>query len=392
MNKFTVFLTKNYTPVFVVYVLLSLVAPIQGILLGMHMSPDGVLITNYNNFMIFKQSFYHLIENKDLYIRYPEEHWDLYKYSPSFALLFAPLAVLPEYLGVILWDVLNAMVLFLAIIKLPYITEKHKISMLFILTVETMTSMQNEQSNALIAGLLIFAFIFMEKRNYLIATLFIVLTVYIKLFGIVAFSLFLLYPKRMKFIVYSAFWMILFAFLPLIIVSPEQLKILYQSWGHTLANDHSASLGLSVLGWLHSWFGFAANKNILLLIGMIIFMLPFVIIKNYKDYPFRLMILASVLIWVVIFNHKAESPTFVLAMSGVAIWFFAQKRKMGDKVLLVLAIVFTSLSVTDIFPPFIRFGFFRAYDVKVIPCILIWGKLIYDLMIYKPLASIETGT
>jgi len=392
MNKFTVFLTKNYKPVFVVYVLLALVAPIQGILLGMHMSHDGILITNYNNFMIFKQSFFHLVENKDLYIRYPEEHWDLYKYSPSFALLFVPLAILPEYLGVILWDVLNAAVLFFAIKMLPHITEKHKIAMLFILTVETMTSMQNEQSNALIAGLFIFAFIFMEKRNYLVATLFIVLTIYIKLFGVVAFSLFLLYPKRMKFIAYSAFWMVLFAVLPLVVVSPDQLKFLYQSWAHLLVNDHSASYGLSVLGWLHTWFKLAADKNISLLIGAGIFMFPFVMIRNYKDYSFRLMILASILIWVVIFNHKAESPTFVLAMSGVAIWFFAQKRKMGDKVLLALAIVFTSLSVTDIFPPFIRFGFFRAYGVKVIPCILIWGKLIYDLLIYRSLGGVRTET
>ena len=392
MNKFTVFLTKNYKPVFVVYVLLALVAPIQGILLGMHMSHDGILITNYNNFMIFKQSFFHLVENKDLYIRYPEEHWDLYKYSPSFALLFVPLAILPEYLGVILWDVLNAAVLFFAIKLLPHITEKHKIAMLFILTVETMTSMQNEQSNALIAGLFIFVFIFMEKRNYLVATLFIVLTIYIKLFGVVAFSLFLLYPKRMKFIAYSAFWMVLFAVLPLVVVSPDQLKFLYQSWAHLLVNDHSASYGLSVLGWLHTWFKLAVDKNILLLVGVVIFMLPFVMIRNYKDYFFRLMILASILIWVVIFNHKAESPTFVLAMSGVAIWFFAQKRKMGDKVLLALAIVFTSLSVTDIFPPFIRFGFFRAYGVKVIPCILIWGKLIYDLLIYRSLDGVRTET
>ena len=383
MNKFSIFLTKNYIPVFVVYVLLSLVAPIQGILLGMHLSHDGVMITNYNNFMIFKQSFFHLIENKDLYITYPEEYWDLYKYSPAFSLLFAPLALLPEYAGVIIWDMLNAMVLFFAIKKLPNINEKHKIIMLFILTVETMTSMQNEQSNALIAGLFIFAFVFMEKRNYFVASLFIVLTIYIKLFGFVAFSLFLFYPKRIKFIAYSSFWMVLFALVPLVVVSPDQLKFLYQSWGHMLTNDHSISYGLSVLGWLHTWFDLAINKNILLLGGIIIFMIPFVKIKNYKDYTFRVMILASILIWVVIFNHKAESPTFILAMSGVVLWFFAQKRKMGDKILLALAIVFTSLSVTDIFPQFIRFDFFKPFVIKVVPCIIIWGKLIYDLLIYK---------
>jgi hypothetical protein len=46
----------------------------------------------------------------------------------------------------------------------------------------------------------------------------------------------------------------------------------------------------------------------------------------------------------------------------------------------VLAFVFTTLSPTDLFPPFIRNEFFWPYVVKAVPCILIWGKVIYDLL------------
>lgn len=42
----------------------------------------------YNNYVIFKMSFPHLVNNEDLYIVQPEEHWDLYKYTPTFAVLF----------------------------------------------------------------------------------------------------------------------------------------------------------------------------------------------------------------------------------------------------------------------------------------------------------------
>ena len=49
--------------------------------------PNGITYTHYNNYIIFKQSYFHLIENKDLYTLYPNEHWDYYKYSPTFSLL-----------------------------------------------------------------------------------------------------------------------------------------------------------------------------------------------------------------------------------------------------------------------------------------------------------------
>ena len=163
--------------------------------------------TAYNNYLIFKQSFFHLIEGKDLFILYPKEHWDLYKYSPTFSLMMAPLAILPDVVGLFIWNLLNALVLFFGIKKLQLPArfkgiEFSKISMFIILFVglELMTSLQNEQSNGLLAGLIILAFVFLEKEKIWLGTLCITLTFYIKIFGIVAFALFLVYPQKGKFI------------------------------------------------------------------------------------------------------------------------------------------------------------------------------------------------
>lgn len=90
--------------------------------------------------------------------------------------------------------------------------------------------------------------------------------------------------------------------------------------------------------------------------------------------------LASLLIWVVIFNHKAESPTFVIAMSGVALWYYAMPRKNMDMVLAIIALVFTSLSVTDLFPPFLRESFVYPYAIKAFPCILVWLRIVHELL------------
>src|SRR5678816_1138716 len=48
-----------------------------------------------NNFRIFRAASRHLLAGADLYAAYPAEHFDFYKYSPTFALLFAPFAYVP---------------------------------------------------------------------------------------------------------------------------------------------------------------------------------------------------------------------------------------------------------------------------------------------------------
>jgi hypothetical protein len=361
------------------YFVVTVVASLAEIAKGSRTIGD-LPYTHYNNYLIFKHSFFHLIHGQDLYTLYPQEYFDLYKYSPTFAALMGPLAYLPDFLGLVLWNLLNALVLFFAIRQLPNVLEPIKVSVLWFILLETLTSVQNAQSNALMAGLIIFACCFLEKRNVSLAALCLVLTVYIKLFGLVAFVLFLLYPRKGAFIAYSIGWTVLLALLPLVFVSCGQLQFLYFSWLSLLASDHSASLGLSVMGWLESWFGVAVDKNGVVLAGAALLCLPLLRRKAYQYAQFRLLMLASVLIWVVIFNHKAESPTFVIAISGVALWYFPQVRTRENFVLLCLAFVFTCLSPTDLFPASLRRNLVNAYTLKAVPCIFIWFKLLYDLM------------
>ncbi len=345
--------------------------------------PGGIEYTRYNNYVIFKQSYFHLIENKDLYQLYPSEQWDYYKYSPTFSLLMAPMASLPDSLGLFIWNLLNVLILFFAIWKLPPRTNKTALFMIGFMLIELITSIQNSQSNGLIAGLLIFAFLFLEKKQIALASLFIVLAVFIKPFGLVAFTLFIFYPGKGKAIIYTIAWLLLFAMLPLMVVSASQLSFLYKSWLNLLQNDHSASAGLSVAGWLQSWFGLEW-KNVVVITGAALFCLPFLNYKYFNELKFRLFYLSSILIWVVIFNHKAESPTFIIAICGVVIWFFSQPRKMENVILLITVFIFTVLSPTDMFPRSVREHYVVPYVLKAVPCILVWFKITLDLIFYRP--------
>lgn len=381
--KQTALLQKTWFP-FAALLLIVIIITAQSIYAPVKFFENtGVQITQYNNYIIFKQSFFHLIHQKDLYCLYPQEHWDLYKYSPAFALLMAPMAMLPDFAGLLLWNLLNAFVLLWAFRQLPNLAERKKLLLTAFVLLELITSLQNEQSNALIAGLIILAFIQMEKKNVLWATLFIVLTVVIKLFGLAAFALFLFYPDKIKTAIYTLGWIIFFTIIPLVAVEVNQLLFLYKSWWQLLQNDHSVSYGLSVAGWLYTWFGLNL-KNFTVIAGAFLFCIPLIRFQLYKQFRFRALFLSSVLLWVVLFNHKAESPTFIIAVTGAALWYFYQKQNTVNLALLILAFVLTVLSPTDLFPKSIRDNYVIPYVLKAVPCILIWFKLLADLLIMKP--------
>jgi hypothetical protein len=395
MTKIWQKIPLNYRWVLLLYILLALVATVQAFGGGLVINEiNGREYTRYNNYIIFKQSFHHLLAYKDLYREYPLEQWDLFKYSPAFALFFGLLALLPDWLGLFCWNLINGGALLLAVRYLPKLEVKAKVLLLLGIAIELLTSLQNEQSNGLMAGLIILAFGLLERRYYLWATFCLVLSIYIKVFGLVAFALFLFYPQKWKLAVYTILWSAVLLVLPLAVVDAGQLQLLYQSWLHLLGQDHSVAYGLSVMGWLKTWFHLEVAKTGVLAAGVLLFLLPLTYFRMYRDYYFRLLVLASLLVWVVIFNHMAESPSFIIAMSGVGLWYFSQQRKTENLVLFVLAFIFTMLSPTDLFPPFIRNEFFKPYVIKAVPCILIWLKISYDLIFvkYSPLEAGDLET
>jgi hypothetical protein len=176
--------------------------------------------------------------------------------------------------------------------------------------------------------------------------------------------------------------MIILAILPLMVVSFSQLIHLYQSWSYLLTNDQQSSWGISVSGLLHAIFDFKFKTGILLA-GVVLFCLPLLKYRFFSDLKFRLFFLSSILIWTVIFNHKAESPTFIIAITGVAIWFFSQKLKTVNVILVILAFFLSVLSPTDLFPAVIRKNLIAPYNLMALPCILIWLKIIFDLLFYR---------
>ncbi|HEV7705504.1 MAG TPA: hypothetical protein VGO46_14505, partial [Gemmatimonadaceae bacterium] len=86
----------------------------------------------------------------------------------------------------------------------------------------------------------------------------------------------------------------------------------------------------------------------------------------------------------VIFNHQSESPSFVIAVTGIAIWFVTTPRRWWRTTLMVLTILIVSISSTDITPKSWQQSFFVHYRLKTIPCTLVWLAMMWELLAFRP--------
>lgn len=374
----------NHNAILALYIVIAVIVSIQLVSLGTNQQfndSSNAFYTSYNNYIIFRQSFFHLIEGKDMYILHPTEYYDLYKYSPSFGLFMGLFAYLPDIVGLILWNSLNVIVLFFAIRKLPFSDRNITFFLLFII-IELVTSLQNSQSNALLAGLMIAAYTSLSRGKPQWATLWLVLATFIKVYGVVGFAMFLLFPQKPKFLLYAALWTIILLFLPLLVTTPQLLADQYISWGNMMRADQEASFGLSVMGWVQKWFGLADLKEEVTIAGMLLFFVPFLRIKQYKEPLFRILILAFIMIWVIIFNHKAESATFIIALCGICVWYFAEPATKARTFLFWMAFTFVSLSHTELFIS-IRDEVIDRFALKPFACIVIWSYILVRLLTVK---------
>jgi hypothetical protein len=126
----------------------------------------------HNNYFVYKYGFLNVIHQQTTFGPQPEHFGDLYHYGPVFALLMAPFALLPDGVGVILWVMFNAWVLYKAIKLLP-LKENQYLIILLICAHELMTSSSNVEINPLIGALIILIFVFIRYKKDLWAALMI---------------------------------------------------------------------------------------------------------------------------------------------------------------------------------------------------------------------------
>ena len=335
---------------------------------------QGVAREN-NNFRIFRAAARHLVAGSDLYAAYPAEHFDYYKYSPTFALLFAPFAYVPFPVAMLLWNALNAGALFVAIgLVLPRRAARIARVIVFL---DMLGSLQNAQSNALVAALIVLTFAAYERHHTVLGSVAAITGTYVKLFPLAAVSFAIFHARKLRVALAVLAGMLLFAALPLLVTPPDILLEQYASWRAIGARDAALNRGYAVMNVVEQLFHGGWPNWPIELAGVLLLLAPVVVQRwRWHDWELRRLYLCSVLVFCVIFNHLAESPTFVVAVTGVAIWFAAIPRpSRWEWALLGFIAVFTILASSDVMPRTIQRDFFDRYRFKAVPLIVLWFEL-----------------
>ena len=332
-----------------------------------------------NNFAIFRASFWHLLRGQDLYAAYPAEHLDLFKYSPTCALLFAPFAVVPYGVGLLLWNVLNAIALSGAIAML--LPGRAALAALLIVLLEALGALQNTQSNALVAGLMILSLVAVERDRVAGGAAALIAGATIKLFPLSAGIFGLLTPMRWRHVAWCAVIGLAFLVLPLAATSPELLRVQYDSWLAVQKQD-STKIGMA---WLGGIIEIALGRRVphapFQLFGVATIVTSAWLARRRwnDDAIIRRLLLASLLIFAVVFNHMAESPSFVIAFAGLGIWWATMPRERWRDVLVLMIVLLGSVGGSDLMPKHIRIAVHDHYQIKAVVTLIGWFALQYDL-------------
>ena len=341
---------------------------------------------SYNNFLIFRGVFFNLINQLNLYLEYPLVYKDVNLYGPLFSLVVAPFAVVPVWLGLLMWLCSLSVLLYFSVKLLP-IEDRKKIFIYWICAHELLTALFMSQFNIVIVSIILLSYTFIKKEKDWLATLLIVIGIFTKIYGVVGLALFLFSRHKIKFIGWFIFWSIIAFVLPMLITSPDYIIEQYSNWFGALQakagkNLFSTHQNISLLGIIRKVSGNEFYSDIYPIIcGCILFTLPYLRFAQYKYDGFKLGILASILLFVVLFSTGSESSTYIIAFVGVALWYVnsSEKRSNLDLALLIFAFILTSMSPSDLLPSYIRKTFVMPYALKALPCVIIWFKLIYEL-------------
>ena len=340
---------------------------------------------SHNNFLVFRGSFWHAWQGLPLYAEYPQEYWDINHYGPLFSLVIAPFAVVPEWLGLLMWCIALSLGLYVAV-RRSLLTSGQQLFVLWFCAHELLTALYMQQFNIAIAAIIVGAFFLIEKERDATAAFLIVLGTLVKIYDIVGLAFFFFSKHKVRFVAALAVWSAVMFVAPMVLSSPDYVVGQYQAWMVDLASKNSENAealmqNISLLGMTHRVTGLEFSDLWLIVPGLVMFGIPYLRINQYQNVAFRQTLLASVLMFTVLFSTGSESSGYIIALVGVVVWYTAApwQRNRWDVALMIFVFVLTSLSPSDLFPAYLRKEWVQPYALKALPVTIVWFKLCYEM-------------
>ena len=353
---------------------------------------------SHNNFLIFKGVYWHTVNGTSLYAAYPSEYSDVNHYGPLFSLIIAPFALLPEWAGMLLWLLFLSGWLFAAIYW-SGLRKSQQVYIYWYCGFTLLTALFMQQFNIAIAAIILSSFFLIEKEHEGWAAFFIVLGTLVKLYGIVGLAFFFFSRHKLRLTLWLAVWSVILFLAPMAISSPDYIIGQYHEWFTCLVEKNTHNLNsfaqnISLLGFVRRTTGHADYSDLWLIIpGMALFALPYLRFSQYKNLAFRETILASVLLFVILFSTGSEASGYLIALLGVCIWYTAAPWKRGKWAIALMIFVFilSGMGNCDLIPKTIRHDYIQTYALRALPISIVWLWLCYELCTkdYTPIEKVN---
>ena len=339
-----------------------------------------------NNFLIFRGVFWHTVNGTSLYEAYPSEYWDVNHYGPVFSLVIAPFALLPEWAGMLLW-LLGLTVWLYAAVYRSGLPKQRQVFIYWFCSMALLTALFMQQFNIAIAAIILSSFYLIEKEHDGWAAFFIVLGTFVKLYGIVGLAFFFFSKHKVRLIMWLAVWSVVLFCAPMVISSPDYIIGQYREWidcliGKNTENINSFAQNISLLGLVRRTTGCMTYSDLWLIVpGMLLFALPYLRRSQYKNLAFRETILASVLLFVILFSTGSESSGYIIALLGACIWYIAVPWQRGRWAIALMVFVFilSGMGNSDLIPKTIRHDYIQTYALRALPVSMLWFWLCYEM-------------
>ena len=381
----------DYRTIFVMWVVMCLI-----LALTKSYNSDG-------NYRIFIGVWNHTIAELPLFDHYPEEYDDMNHYGPFFALVIAPFAWMQRYVGMFFWMLFLSMFLYVSVRKSDF-TKYQQLFIFWFCSHELLNALFLQQYNVAITAGVLLTFTMIERRQDFWAAFFIMLGTMIKLYGIVGLAFFFFSKNKTKLLLSCLFWGVVMFVAPMAVASPEYIIGEYYQWYVALVEKNAdninvlngnmadLSTNISLLGMVRRTTQILTYSDLWLIIpGIIAFCIPYLRISQYKYVAFRQTLLASVLMFTVLFSTGSENSTYIIAFAGVALWYACApwQRSRWDIALMVVVFIISSLSPGDLFPKVIYREVIQPYALKALPVTIVWFKLCYEMYAkdYRPITN-----
>lgn len=343
-------------------------------------SVQRLVLEKHRVFLLYREAFHDLIAGRNLYVDRSADYLDFFRYSPTFALAFGPIALLPEAAGLLLWNTLNAMALYAALRAL--LPERRARVAQLIALADLVRSMQSSQMNALLTALMIASCLAYAADRSWRGALAVNAGAFSKMFPAASGIFALLRPDRVRHLLILTAVAVVMLLLPALVVGPGELLQQYRWWS-VIAPGQSKPW-FSLMDLLNVWTGRTWPTAPIQAAGLALFLLPVALRRDaWQDAGWQRLLLCSLLLFSVLFNHRAETPSYVIALAGIGIWFAAGPRARLHVAVLVLTLLLATVGTSDLTPKSVREEFLEPWRVKVVPLIVAWIIMQVELLRFQ---------